>query len=313
MSKLTEYIDSLKKDILNSGKMYEEEILRYIYIKLGKKMDFDLNYTFGNSKAKSKIYNTRINEDELSHIVETHTAICKSLSYLFERILKEFNINAITVEDPQDERKNKHIYNIVKLENGKRYKFDLEDDLEYIQSGAKTKYFGLPLEPNGKPMLSENELRSIDKNIIGYIPEGYYLEDILWMLKKAVSSNTLTLSQKMDFVLQNIDKYVDNENVSYREKTKYHERVIKEVFTEKERRKIQFINCYTKNNDKKTFQTCITIDKSSKNNPNDLLIYLYSLDKNTYEQISKKDLKNRINNGLNTLQNIRYLKEREER
>lgn len=99
MSHLKEYIDNLKNRIASKKNMEIVDIIRYVYIDLGKKMDFDLNYTFGNSKAKTKIYEKPINEQELNNIMETHTIICKSLAYLMERILKEFDIDISTARE----------------------------------------------------------------------------------------------------------------------------------------------------------------------------------------------------------------------
>lgn len=96
MSILTEYIDKLKNQIFQYGNMTDIEIMRYVYIDLGRKMDFDLNYTFGNSKEKNRLYNKVVNEEELNRVLETHTIICKSLAYLLERILKEFDIKIRT-------------------------------------------------------------------------------------------------------------------------------------------------------------------------------------------------------------------------
>ena len=99
MSKLTEYIKELKNNVAQKGNLSEIEIIRYVYINLGKKMDFDLNYTFGNKKEKEKIFQKVIDDEELEKVFEAHTAICKSLSYLLEKILKEFNIDARTIRE----------------------------------------------------------------------------------------------------------------------------------------------------------------------------------------------------------------------
>ena len=99
MSKLTEYIDILKENISMKEDMSEIDVIRYVYIDLGRKMDFDLNYTFGNSKLKTKIYNKVVDEEELENIIQTHTAICKSISYLLKRILKEFDVDIKVVRE----------------------------------------------------------------------------------------------------------------------------------------------------------------------------------------------------------------------
>lgn len=96
MSILTKYIEKLKNEISQIEDITDIEIMRYVYIDLGRKMNFDLNYTFGNIKEKNRIYNKFVNEEELNRVLETQTIICKSLAYLLERILKEFNIKIRT-------------------------------------------------------------------------------------------------------------------------------------------------------------------------------------------------------------------------
>ena len=172
----------------------------------------------------------------------------------------------------------------------------MEDDLEYIQSGAKTHSFGKPLMEDGKSMCSDEELRIIDQYKVNYIPEGYYLEDMIDLLKLAISNEELPLIDKVDMVLQNIDKYTDNKNVSYREKYKYHERIFTELFTKKELHKIHLIDTYTKNiHNENTYQTCIYV-----NIPNgmDEVIYLYSNDENKYKTISINELAKKVKDGL---------------
>ena len=126
------------------------EIVRYVYINLGKKMNFDIGYTFGNKKQREELYYRPITDKELSKNLETRKAICKDLAYLVVRILSEFGIEA-KVEQSPDYYQSLHVYNSITLKDGRKFSADLEEDLEYIQSGSKTRYFGR-VEEQGKPV-----------------------------------------------------------------------------------------------------------------------------------------------------------------
>ena len=299
MSELEKYIEYLKQKISEKGEMNEVEIMRYVYIDLGKKMDFDLRYTFGNSKERKKIYNEKINEEELNHIIETHTAICKSLAYLVKRILGEFNIEASVVTE-EGEKNGKHVFNVVELKDGRRMVLDLEADLENIQSGSMTDFFGTNLENEDEDIVSWDELREIDINKADYIPDGYYFEDMIDMLKKAISSPNISLEEKLEFVLENLNVYIDNRKVQYREKMMYYERVFDYVFSSIERRKIHQIDAYKKDNGDVNCKNILILDLEKKEKK----VYLFSQERNRYENKTMEDIVNLKNEGFITRQGI---------
>lgn len=61
MSKMEQYIKKVEEFISKNKDLTEMEIIRYVYLDLGKRFSFNLNFAFGNSKwiSKSSI-NTRI-------------------------------------------------------------------------------------------------------------------------------------------------------------------------------------------------------------------------------------------------------------
>lgn len=180
----------------------------------------------------------------------------------------------------------KHIYNVVTLENGEEYVLDLEEDLEYIQSGSKTRSFGIDANDSSKKMISEERLKEIDISKSNYIPEGYYFEDMICMLKLAVSSPNISLEEKLEMVLQNLNVYVDNKNVKYREKIRYYQRVIEEIFTEKEIRKIKQIDCYKKEEKNIICKNIILLENVKLGNR----IYLFSEEENSYIKVTIEDI-----------------------
>lgn len=291
MSELQKYINDLKTRINQKGNLSEIEIIRYIYIDLGKKMNFDLRYTFGNSKEKEKLFNKKVDDENLEKIMQTRIVICKNLSYLMERILKEFDVNISTYTN----YKSKHVYNIVTPKEGKKYIIDLEEDLEYIQCGAKTHNFGIDILNKREQLIDEEELRRIDVEKVDYIPEGYYFEDIIWMLKKAISNPELELKEKLEMVLQNLNVYADTSKMHYRERIMYYTRVIKneQLFLSKELNNIFIIDMCKKDEKEIECKNFILLRIGNK----DQLFYVFDEYNNQYRESSMKEIADLVKEG----------------
>ena len=65
MSNLDNYVDYIKRKINKIKDISETEIIRYVYLDLGNRFSFDLNYIFGNSETKKRIYAKSKNKDDL--------------------------------------------------------------------------------------------------------------------------------------------------------------------------------------------------------------------------------------------------------
>ncbi len=305
MSALKKYIEELKENIAKKGDISEIEIIRYIYINLGRKMNFDLNFTFGNAKQKKMIARSRFNEEELNRAFKKRTIICESLALIFKMILAEFGIKADT-EQETNYGQFKHTYNVITLADGRRVKFDLEEDLEFIQTGSKTKFFGIIEDDSnlsqGQILVSEDELKEIDKTTAEYIPWGFYFDDMVHLLKFATKK--MHIEEKLINVLDNLDVYVRDRKMGYRERIYYHNRVIHEVFNEKELNKIHQIDCYKMIDGEKHFVSCVILDRTKEEN----MVFLYSDKTGRYEEIKLQDLAREVKNGLVVMQGIRGLR-----
>lgn len=108
MSALEEYIEKAKN---NTKNLTEIEKIRYVYLDLGKRLSFDLNFSFGNSKNKEKIYKKSGTKKAWDEGLNDNIIICKSLSYIIEKILLELGINIKTVFDTDGYTKYPHVYN----------------------------------------------------------------------------------------------------------------------------------------------------------------------------------------------------------
>ena len=270
-------------------------------------MNFDLNYTFGNSKEKNKIYNAKLTTKELDELFEKRTIICKSLAYMIQRILEEFDIKSFVERNSYDES-DKHVYNIVNLKDGRKLKIDLEEDLEFVQTASKTRHFCL-LEKDEFNEYQETdtldeELKRIDKTTAEYIPWKFYFDDMLKILR--LGTRGMSTEEKLRNVLDNLDVYVRDREIGYRDRIYYHNRMLQEVFTEKELNKVRQINCYRKVDEEKQFVSCVVLDRKAKEGEN--VIYLYSEETGKYEEITLEQLAIEVKNGLVMLESIQGLR-----
>ena len=90
MNELESYISFIKEKTADYSEL---EKVRYVYIDLGKKMTFDLNFAFGDEYMKEYIYkHCFYNLDDLNEFFKKKTIICKSLALLFKYIVYLFCI-----------------------------------------------------------------------------------------------------------------------------------------------------------------------------------------------------------------------------
>lgn len=299
LNELDEKVNKLKQK--SNGEILPVEILRLIYIDLGQKMNFDLGYTFGNSKQKRAIYEINPNEESMDNAIKTKKIICKSIAYMLDIIVPRYGFKSVVKYELDENgrvRTGAHVYNIIYSPDGKSFSIDLEEDMEYIQTGAKTKHFAIKLDGSKKCAYDDEVLRRIDKEN-GYIPEGIYMDDIMYLLEKAVSGN-ISDDVLFEFILDNLNKYRDIKHMGYRERILYYERMIYHFFDDKRfdpkgklsNKSIEGFDCYRLVNGERQYISCLIT------NFNEEKIYLFNNEKNCYEKISAEEFIEMTQTGL---------------
>lgn len=292
MSNLSKYIEEIKKYV-EENNFTELEKIRYVYLDLGKRFTFSQEFFAGNSKSRRNIYDRRRSERLLEEDFSSNTAICKSLSYIVEKILLELGVDVRTEVDSYDTRHCAHIYNVITpSDGGSSYIIDLQEDLENIQSHSYTKNFGVSLENRKIPVLRRFDIEQIDRKF-GYIRDDfYYADDYLYLLKSDIDLFDGDLEGKAEFVFENIDIY-ENPNIKYPERYWHHQKLIQELFTEKERRKIRQLDCYRIVDGREVYQNGICVERKGG-----VDIYLYSTKENRYIRNSLEEFAELTENGL---------------
>ena len=305
MGLLNEYIEQAKEKTRGYSDI---EKLREVYIDLGKKFQFDINFSFGNAKQRMQIYSGGISNEALERNMETETIICKSLSYIFEYIMKELEVNITTVVDEYDRRKCKHMYNVLETKGNKRYKFDLQEDMRFIKARMRTRHFGVAMQEKADNLVSRQTLGEIDKKI-GYISdEKYYTDEYLEILKLGMNLHD-SLTSKMKFLLENLEEYTDP-NMKYADRRWRMEDLIGNsnmqglLFSNEEKNKINIVDCYQDINGERKYILCITVEEKGK-----IVIFMFDENANSFKKLKLEEFAEYVKNGLTNMQGILGLKQ----
>ena len=299
LNNLDEYILELKKRIKTIPDITELELIRYVYLDLGNKISFDETFQpFGNSKTKQKIYkyHSKFKKD-LNECLKNKKAICKSLSYILEYVLKSFGVDIVTKVDDSDIRKCPHVYNIIKQKNGISYVVDLQEDLYNIQSHYFTKNFAINSIREMKPIISRFEIEQIDKKL-GYInSKKYYTDEYLYLLKSTFDIID-NFGEKVQFILENIDAF-NLKDMGYTDIIWHHKTILEYFFNkidfdyQESSGRIRMINCYKDVNNKRKYLSCIAVRNKGETD-----IYLYNKNEAKYFKLNMDTFAKVVENGL---------------
>ena len=294
MSNLEKYADSIIAKIQEYGDLSEDEIVRFIYLSLGKKIVFDTDWLFGtgdddfgeiyyNSGTEEKA-NNFINEDKWS-------IICKDMAFILSYIGKKAGVN-IEIESPCPSRVNRfpHVYNKVTRKDGKEYYIDLFGDLSNIHMNSRTDFFGSRIDFKGN-LFKRDELEKMDMKL-GYITKDRYYSDDYFDLLKYHISLFKTFSDKMKFLLENNSPYIDS-NSGYSERKRYIFNAFNMVIGMGDMHNWEWMDSYSFQGTKLIPKEIIFVNEN-----NDIIFFDYSENDNNYKQIDKDELAKKMANGL---------------
>ena len=185
-------LDKCVINIINELKRYdnltEDEIVRFIYLFLGKRISFDINWIYGMNYIKKNIYVMAGSKESVENKISNDNweMICKDTSYLISYIGKYIGVNIEIIQpkptyyDPLP-----HVYNRVIRRDGSSYCIDLDSDLYSIATNMSTKYFGFD-EQSYKRLFNRKTLEEIDYKF-GYITkQKTYTDDYFYLLSDYV-------------------------------------------------------------------------------------------------------------------------------
>lgn len=181
----------------------ELSFIRKIYIEIGKNKTFDVRYYFGNTATQKQIYRLAKKRTGVEDRIDDREIICYSLARQCEYIFKKLGYNCTVTHEPKELE---HVFNILTLKNGDRIKLDLQSDLEFIQTGRRTRHFGtIDDEYVLLSEVPEDEIARADRNI-GYTNEnGEYTDEVI----NSVISNLSDLP-----IAERVTSFINDEDIT---------------------------------------------------------------------------------------------------
>ena len=304
------YIEWLKQEIFKQGKMSTIGIIRFVYIDLGRRMNFNTDYTFGNKKKKEEIEREMINSEKVNEYFEERAITCKIISkmltIIYDEIFAEldYKFNCKLNDDPCDELgvelgngldndpceeliyeccnikdyvigRRHHYYNEIVFKDGRKFCMDLEEDLEKIQTNTETDNFGLKNVESKEwvDFIDREKLMRIDKEIAIYIPWNFYFDKVIRNCVVSIEKESLSLKEKLEKFLSQLYVIAEDKKMGYRERMLYHSRIFELAFSEKEKNKITLIDYFRESeNGKREYNSAIALQ--TKENKHILYWYI---------------------------------------
>ncbi len=322
-----ENVEKIKKEIREyeekNGKMPKEKLAYYIYRRMGQIYSYkEAYYTFSNELTKEE-YDTRVKYYK-EGTTEEGEAICTDMNKACVEFMKEEGIEAsLHLVDENDPLSHA---NASFEANGRYFFFNLTSDVMRIQTGMKTRNFGISQEFLTKKLYDRNPRNSRikflkkmndqnDGNQFSEIPEetivqwdeefgfsykGLYINDVLDLMKKEAFNEGFMMQffgtnkpdelaqRKFEFVM----KYVGimgkcaNKKLGNVQAMEYYLKLSKKVLTIDER--VLYVKKYDGfiEENGKRKIKNIVVIKKQREN----IYYLYHSEKQRYERIEKDEL-----------------------
>ena len=320
----------------NSDEFKDEEIIRKVYISLGKKFSYNRDYIYNFSQSE-EIYEKPIMLGVLEKLKSPNKikVTCKQIADSLAR-----NINNIPENSTKEKilaktvgyRKNEemHVGTLVTI-GKKNYYLDLYKDLYRIQRGMQTKYFA-PLEENLEKIkqqypsvridieciklesINENQLRKMDlKN--GDLEYGVYIDDAIEMMKNEMKEenlreyvkdynninskeerNKIILKWKIEYIFKYIKNELLESNIGISEIDKVYKKIYYSLLTKEEKASSMLCSIDIHTKDEEENKKEGIIFKIYINGEE--LNYIYENGKSGFTKISKEELDEKSKKGI---------------
>lgn len=295
MTNLDKYADELIEELNKYDDFSEDEKIRFIYISLGKKLIFDLNWVYGNDFTRGSIYY----KNETPEIADNYESdekwpmICKSISYTLSYICKKIGINVEVVQDePNSFLPYPHVYNKVIKKDGSTYFMDLYADLPNINMNRRTEFFGF-IDYISPRIFSRKQLEEMDYRN-GYVSKAKpYTDEYFDMLKDYISRMD-SIYDKILVILENPSPYLEF-NLEYDERRRHIINTINYLLKDDRDKgwKWEWLDCYYYNDNRMLPKELIYVKEGEK-------IHFFEYNPNTmnFNQITNKELSKQLTSGL---------------
>ncbi len=263
--KIKELLRKVKEDPEYTS-LDELSMIKKAYIEIGLNRTFSPVYYFGNTKTMQQIYNLARKPIRTADKADERTIICYSLTKQCQFFFTELGYEC-EVEHTEDT----HVFNSLRLHNGKTIKLDLQKDLEYIQTGRRTRFFGaFDYDAPWFYVIPEDIQMQIDSNIGYPNKDGRYNDDKLEEVEKSIDE--LSVSDKIEKLLSNPDIIEMTKDAQFMQKYAFFYKMLNKLFEENMWQKVFIIPCEMRDDytsiiyvkDKKYKQAFIYSEKNKK-------------------------------------------------
>ena len=263
----------------------ELSFIRKIYIEIGKNKTFDVRYYFGNTATQKQIYRLAKKRTGVEDRIDDREIICYSLARQCEYLFKKLGYNCTVTHEPKELE---HVFNILTLKNGDRIKLDLQSDLEFIQTGRRTRHFGTA--DDEYILLNEVSADAIahtDRNI-GYTNEnGEYTDELI----NSVISNLsdLPLAERVTSFINDEDIIKISADMGYMQQYSFYYKMLTSLAENEIWKKLYIFPCKM---GQEEYTSCIFIREQ---NPT---VFLYSNKHNRFLNVDIEKIPDLQEEGL---------------
>ena len=319
-----ENVEQIKSEIRayeeKNGKMPKEKIAYYIYRRMGQSYLYKEAYELIRNIKGKKEY------EEVVAIFQEGTnengeALCTDMNKACVEFMKEMGITAKYLAVEAKEKELYHADGCFEV-NGVYYLFNLVPDLMRIQTGMRTRNFGISqqkLATRYKNAKSEQILKRMNEEIkgnnfteipsetiqewdneFGFTYKGLYTNDVLKMLRTECFDKEFMedffgtkkpdelVQRKFEFVMKYIGIIKANQNrkLGNVEATRYYLKLSESILSKQEMNHyIELCIGFIEERKRRKAKNIAIIKKEKEN-----VYYLYNSDKQIYEKIEKEEL-----------------------
>lgn len=217
----------------------ELELAKYIYIQLGLIKSFDTKYYFGTHDQQVKMYKiAQRTSENMEEAIQKRKIICVSISEMYRYLLQHYGIQS---EVSKEVTILGHAYNIIYFKDGRIMEADLQKDLEKIQLGMKTKYFGVDYGVS-YATISEKENIRIDKKIGRIKEESDYRDEKIEKMIRNLRG--LDILEQVEQILKADDIVAMPKDIGYVERAKFYYNLIGKILNPYLSVKCDIFHCY---------------------------------------------------------------------
>ncbi len=255
----------------------DEELIRWLYIELGKRFSFSRKYRYAvTDEEKAEVETAALYGDNASRIFNADSVTCIDIEKTLHMLVTDlYGIDSRILTDGSGP----HVYLEITTSERKRLRLDLQQDLYNIKSRRRTEYFAAQDSYDGRNFdtIDPKHLEEIDSKL-GYINGKYMNEEVEEYSDSIKNSKTEKEKAEKLFILLAAKFSNNTKTMKYCERAELYKKIINEQIPDNHfahrtfRSKGELFSCF------------IVPDENGEKE----YYYLYNKSKRSYEEVEKE-------------------------